>query len=230
MLKVLICAVAFVIPSSAQQTIFNIPSTDVLARGKLYAELDASYKPSSQAAQRKFSSFVPRIVVGIGGRFEVGLNLTGNIQPGKDTTTIVPTIKWKAFENKKKSFALIAGSSFSLPLRKATYRFGTFSYLAGSQTFNKTRVTFGSFVASKNVFAPNAVRGGALVGVEQSLSQKIVLAADWISGRHTNGYLTPGLIYKPHPRVAAYFTYSIGNSNAVKGNHFFLFEIGYSIN
>ena len=63
---------------------------------------------------------------------------------------------------------------------------------------------------------------GALVGVEKSLSQKIVLAADWISGRHTNGYFTPGLIYKPHPRVAAYFAYSIGNSNAVRGNHFFL--------
>ena len=107
----------------------------MLARGKLYAELDASFKPSSQTAQRKFSSIVPRIVVGIGGRIEVGLNLTGNIQPGKDTTTIVPTIKWKALENNKKSFALIAGSNFSLPVRKATYGFGTFSYLAGSRDF-----------------------------------------------------------------------------------------------
>ena len=48
------------------------------------------------------------VVIGIGGRFEAGLNLTGNIQPGRDTTTIVPTIKWKALENNKKSFALIA--------------------------------------------------------------------------------------------------------------------------
>ena len=230
MLRALICAAVFVIPSTAQQTIFNIPSTDVLARGKVYAELDASFKLVSQTAQRKFSSFVPRVVIGIGGRFEAGLNLTGNIQPGRDTTTIVPTIKWKALENNKKSFALIAGSNFYLPLRKATYRFGTFTYLAASETINKTRVTLGGFAASKNVFAPNAVRGGTLAGIEQTLSQKIIVAADWISGRHTNGYFTPGLIYKPHPRVAAYFTYSIGNSNAVKGNHFLLFEIGYSMN
>jgi hypothetical protein len=32
-----------------QQTIFNVPTTDVLEKGKVYAELDASLKPTGQS-------------------------------------------------------------------------------------------------------------------------------------------------------------------------------------
>src|SRR2546421_123756 len=51
----------------AQQTIFNVPTTDVLDRGKVYFELDASFKPNDSEAAGRFSSFVPRVVVGAGG-------------------------------------------------------------------------------------------------------------------------------------------------------------------
>ena len=85
-----------VLNGHAQQTIFNVPSTDVLDRGKVYAELDASLKPGDSALVNKFSSFVPRVVVGAGGRVEFGLNVTGNIQPGSDSTTLVPAIRVEA--------------------------------------------------------------------------------------------------------------------------------------
>ena len=215
---------------SAQQTIFNVPTTDVLDRGKVYAELDASFKFNRQAAAGKFSSFVPRVVLGVGGRVEAGLNLTGNIQPGKDATTIVPTVKWKFFEDKKRNVAFIAGTNFYVPVIARTYNFGTWSYAEVSKTVNKTRVTAGGYVASKNVFAPNAVRGGGQFGFEQTVNDKLTVAADWITGKHSAGYFTPGLIYKPHPRVTAYLSYSIGNANARHGNHFFLFELGYNFN
>ena len=39
----------------AQQTIFNVPSTDVLDKGKVYVELDASLKPTDGALVPKFS-------------------------------------------------------------------------------------------------------------------------------------------------------------------------------
>src|ERR1044072_9018335 len=79
------------IAASAQQTIFNVPTTDVMDPGKVYLELDASFKTNDQAALGKFSSFVPRVVAGAGHDVEVGLNLNGNIQPGADSTTLVPT-------------------------------------------------------------------------------------------------------------------------------------------
>jgi len=77
----------------AQQTVFNVPTTDVLPAEKVYAELDVSLKPNDSQAVSHFSSFVPRLVVGVGHGVEVGVNLTGNIQPGPDTTTIVPAVK-----------------------------------------------------------------------------------------------------------------------------------------
>ena len=212
----------------SQQTIFNVPTTDVLDKGKVYFELDAAFKVNNDDALRKFSSFVPRVVVGAGGNVEVGLNLTGNIQPGTDSTTLVPTVKWKFYQNEKKDFALIAGNNFYIPVRNRSYNFGTYTYVAGSKTINKTRLTAGGYITSKNVFAPNAARGGGQFGIEQTINDRFSLAADWITGRHASGYFTPGVIYKPHAKVTTYLTYSIGNADAAKGNHFFLFEVGYN--
>lgn len=214
----------------AQQTIFNVPTTDVLEHGKVYGEFDVSFKPNDQAALSRFSSFVPRIVVGVGGNVEVGLNVTGNVQPGADSTTLIPTVKWRFNQNKKKDLALIVGTNFYIPVRSRSYNVGTYSYLAVSKTINKTRLTAGGYVATKNVFASNAVRGGGQFGIEQTVNSKFSAAADWITGKHASGYFTPGLIYKPTSKVTTYFSYSIGNDRVRQGNHYFLFELGYNFN
>ena len=214
----------------AQQTIFNVPTTDVLDKGKVYVELDAAFKTNDQEALSKFSSFVPRVVFGVGGNVEVGLNVTGNIQPGSDSTTLVPTVKWKFYQNEKKDFALIAGNNLFIPVRNRAYKFGTYSYVAGSKTINKTRLTAGGFVASKNVFASDAVRTGGQFGIEQAINSKFSVAADWITGRHASGYLTPGVIYNPTSRITTYYSYSLGNTDIRAGNHYFLIEIGYKVN
>lgn len=213
---------------NAQQTVFNVPTADILDKSKVYVEVDASFKTNNQDALRKFSSVVPRVVVGVGGNIEVGLNLTGNINPGADSTTIVPTFKWRFYQNKKKDVSLLAGTNFYVPIRNRSYNFGTYTYLAVAKTINKTRLTAGGFVASKNVFAPQAVRGGGQFAIEQTINDKFTLAADWFTGKHANGYFTPGVIYKPHPKVTAYLSYSVGNADASKGNHYFLFELGYN--
>lgn len=212
----------------AQQTIFNVPSTDVLEKNQLYIELDAAFKTNNQTSQRRFSSFAPRLAAGVGKNIEVGLNITGNINPGIDSTTLVPTVKWKFYENEKKDLALIGGSNVHIPVRNRAYNIGTYSYLATSKTIKKTRLTAGGFVASKNVFASNAVRSGGQFGFEQTLNSKFTLAADWFTGKHANGYFTPGIIYKPTPKLITYWSYSIGNANAKSGNHYFLFEVGYT--
>ncbi|MEO6391212.1 MAG: hypothetical protein ABIP75_05115 [Pyrinomonadaceae bacterium] len=63
--------------AQAQQTIFNVPTTDVLDRGKVYFELDVSFKFPSDPnnSVNRFSSAVPRIVVGAGHKIEIGLNI-----------------------------------------------------------------------------------------------------------------------------------------------------------
>lgn len=222
--------ILFVSEAHTQQTIFNVPTTDVLNHGQVYVELDAAFKPNNQAAVSRFSSFTPRVVVGAGNNVEIGLNITGNIQPGADSTALVPTLKWKFFQNEKRGVSMIAGTNIYLPVRNRAYNVGTWSYVAVSKTVNKTRLTAGGYVATKNVFAPNATRSGGQFGFEQAVNSKVTLAADWITGKHASGYFSPGVIYKPHPKVTTYWSYSIGNLNASQGNHFFLFELGYNFN
>lgn len=215
---------------SGQQTIFNVPTTDVLGHGQVYVEFDALFKPNAQAALGRFSSFVPRVIVGVGGNVEVGLNVTGNVQPGRDSTTLVPTVKWKFYENKKKGVAVAAGTNLFIPIRNRDYNIGSYSYFTVSKTINKTRLTAGGYVASKNVFATNAVRAGGQFGVEQTIDKRVSIAADWVTGKHSGGYFTPGLTYRPTPKITTYWAYSIGNANTRLGNHYFLFEIGYNLN
>lgn len=221
--------IGFAINAAAQQTVFNVPSADVLDKGKVYLELDAAFKTNNQKALRRFSSFVPRAVVGVGRNVEVGLNLLGNINPGTDATTLVPTVKYRFYQNKKKDLTLFAGNNFYILVRNKSYNFGTYTYAAVAKSFKtNTRITAGAFVFSKNVVAPKAARGGGQFAVEQTINSKLTVSADWLTGKHSNGYFTPGIVYKPAAKVTAYFAYSIGNADAKKGNHYFLVELGYN--
>ena len=213
----------------AQQTIFNVPTTDVLDKGKVYAELDASLKPTDGAVVSKFSSFVPRVVVGAGSRIEVGLNITGNIQPGPDSTALVPTVKWKPYQGKDNGWAFVVGDNLFVPVRNRAYHAGNYVYAEISKTFKSgTRLTAGGYDFTENVVA-TANRAGGQFGFEQPL-KKVAFAADWLAGKHAAGYLTPGLVLKVGPKVTGYAGYSIGNQNPSKGNHFFLLEVGYNFN
>jgi hypothetical protein len=214
----------------AQQTIFNVPSTDALDKGKVYWELDASFKPTDSDAVNKFSSFVPRVVVGAGRNVEVGLNITGNIQPGEDSTTLVPVIKWKPYQGKNNGVAVVAGDHVFIPVRNRAYDAGNYVYLELSKTFKGgTRLTVGGYDFTRNVVA-SANRAGGQFGFEQPLNKKVSLAADWFTGKHSAGYFTPGVVLKVGPKVTGYAGYSIGNQNASQGNHFFLLEVGYNFN
>jgi hypothetical protein len=215
----------------AQQTIFNVPSSDILGRGKVYLELDASFKTNDQDALGKFSSFVPRIVVGTGSDIEVGLNVTGNIQPGSDTTTLVPAAKWRVYNGGDNGWAIVVGDNLYIPVRNKSYNVGNYAYAQASKSFKTgTRLTAGGYHFTKNVVASNADRAGGQFGFEQTVNKYININADWYTGRHAAGYFTPGVAFKLHPKVTGYAGYSIGNAGASSGNHFFYTAVGVNLN
>ena len=222
----------YVVQTNAQQTIFNVPSTDILDKGKVYFELDATFKTNNQDAAGRFSSFVPRIVVGTGGNVEVGLNVTGNIQPGSDSTTLSPNVKWRVYNGESNGVAVVVGNNLFIPVRNRGYNVGNYAYAQVSKTFasTKTRITGGGYHFSKNVVAANAQRAGGQFGFEQTVNKYININADWITGKHAAGYFTPGVAFKPHPKVTGYVGYSIGNANARQGNHFFYAAVGINLN
>lgn len=213
----------------AQQTIFNVPSSDVLDKGKGYLELDASFRFNDTRSVNKFSSFVPRGVFGIGGDTEVGVNIAGNINPGVDQTTISPTIKHSLYNGKDNGVQVVVGDNVFIPVRNKSYNLGNYAYAQVSKTFkSNTRITGGGYYFTKNVVA-SAARAGGQFGFEQTVNKYFNVIADYYTGRHAAGYFTPGISFKPHPRVTAYAGYSIGNDNP-RTNNFFLFEIGVNLN
>ncbi len=224
---VLVLLLALPATGHAQQTVFNVPTTDVLDPGKVYFELDISAKP----VEPKFSSFVPRLVVGIGGRVEVGVNITGNVQPGPDSTTIVPAVKGKIYDGKDNGWAIAVGTHLFIPVRNKAYDAGTYAYTTIQKRFKRgTRVGFGGYFFGANVVAPNAHRAGGQFTFEHPVTGRFGLQADWFTGKHANGYFTPGGYFKLTPKLTGYGAYSIGNGGAADGNHFLYFELGYNFN
>ncbi len=116
-----IVCVAGATPARAHQTIFNVASTDALDRGKVYyGELDVTWKP----VEPRLSSFVPRVVVGTGGKVEIGLNVAGNVQPGTDATALSPT-PGMAFKPHSKVTGYIGYSIGNTGVREGNHFFYT---------------------------------------------------------------------------------------------------------
>ena len=217
-----------------QQTIFNVPSSDVLPKAKVYGELDVTWKANDNARNvvQSFSSFVPRVVIGAGGDVEVGLNVTGNFQPGPDTTTLVGAFKWRVYNGKDNGWSLVVGDHLFLPVRNKAYDVGTHVYAQVSKSFNggRTRLTAGGYDFTPGVVAANAHRAGGQFGFEHAVNTRFTVQADWFTGKHANGYFTPGFYFKPDPKVTLYGGYSIGNTGVSKGNHFFYTALGINLN
>lgn len=209
----------------AQETVFNVPSGDILDRGKVYGELDVTYRPSDS-----LKTFTPRVVVGIGHRIEVGLNINGLATPGDIQTTLTPTIKWRAYDGGENGWAFLVGDNLFIPVQNKTYNAGTWTYAELVKSWKtNTRATFGAYYASKNVFAPFH-RGGGQFAMEQTVTKRVTVAADWFTGTSSVGYVTPGAILKLTPRLNWYLSYQLGNSGVRSGNHQVLTELGYNWN
>lgn len=223
---VFVCGLA--LASAAQQTIFNVPSTDILPRGTVYLEYGVSFKPNDQRELKKFTSIVPRVVVGVGRNVEVGVNFLGNLQPGSGSKTIAPTVKWRFYNNEKKGVSAVAGTTVYFPISNRSYNFGSYSFTQVSKTVKSTgtRISAGGYLYSKNVVAEKASRGGGQFGIEQPIGSRFGVMADWITGKHAAGYATPGFYVRPTNRITAYFGYSLGNRGLREGNHFMYASIG----
>lgn len=211
--------------SVAQETVFNVPSGDVLDRGKVYTEFDFTYRPD-----HAFKTYTPRFVVGLGKRLEAGLNINGIASPGPSSSTITPTLKWKVYDGGDNGWAFLIGDNLFLPVQNKIYDAGTWTYAEFVKQFKTgTRLTFGGYYASVNVFDP-AHRGGGQFAVEQGFGKKATLAADWFTGKTGAGYVTPGAYFKLTPKLTWYVAYQIGNAHVSTGNHQFLTEFGWNIN
>lgn len=205
-----------------QETVFEVPSADVLNKGQIYGELDGTFRLSDSSA-----TFTPRVVVGIGANIEVGVNFDGLSSPLGELE-ISPTVKWRAWQDKHSGWCFDVGDDFFAPVYNRTYDAGNYFYASfAKQWKDGTRVGFGAYDFTRNVVA-NANRAGGQFTFEKPINSHLTLAAEWYTGNTSAGYVDPGAIIKLNSKLTLYAGYQIGNAGVSNGNHQFLWELGYN--
>jgi len=208
----------------AQSTIFNIPSTDVVAKKKVYFEFDfISHLESHDNGG--FQTYVPRVVVGVGKGVEVGLNIATTHSAAPTIVYAQPNIKWQVWANEEKGGAVTFGAIAFTPLRNRSDNdtFGLF-YGNMSKKFKGDygpRFTIGGYGLG-GLDIDGVDKGGAMVGYEQPLAKKVSFVADWFSGKNGFGYVTPGFSFALPKNSLLNIGYSIGNFGR-KNNGLFVY-------
>jgi len=209
----------------AQETIFDVPSADILDKGKVYGELDGTIRPVNP-----IETLTPRVVVGIGHQIEIGVNFDGLTTPVTGELDLSPTIKWRLWKLGTTGWSLYVGDDLFFPVRQRTYNAGNYSYAFFAKEWKHgTRIGIGGYDFTKNVVAA-ANRAGGQFTLEQKVSSRITLAAEWYTGNNATGYVNPGAVIKISSKLTGYAAYQIGNAGVTKGNHQFLWELGYNFN
>ena len=208
----------------AQSTIFNIPSTDVVAKKKVYFEFDfISHLESHENGG--FQTYVPRVVVGVGKGVEVGLNVAATSSAAPTVVYAQPNIKWQFYSKEESGTAMTVGAIAYTPLKERSSN-DTFGFFYGNMSKKikgdyGPRFTVGGYGLGGLDIA-GVDKGGAMVGYEQPLSKRASFVADWFSGKNGFGYVTPGLSFALPKNSLLNIGYSIGNYGR-KNNGLFVY-------
>jgi hypothetical protein len=213
------------LPTLGQETVFDIPSPDILDKGKVYGELDGTARPVDPVY-----TFEPRMVVGLGYRIEAGINFIGLSEPYSGQVIIAPTVKWRLWDGGSSGWSFFAGDDIFFPVRNREYNAGNYFYAEFAKIFRRgTRIGFGGYYFTKDVVA-RAQRAGGQFTFEQPINKRLTLAAEWYTGNNAAGYVDPGVVVKLSSKVTLFGCYQIGNAGVSNGNHQFLWEFGYNFN
>jgi len=209
----------------AQSTLFNIPSTDVVAEKKTYLEFDfVSHLEAHKNGG--FQAYIPRVVYGIGKKWEVGVNVAfADALAPDQPVELQPNVKYQFYANEKNGVQAAAGAILYTPIahRAGIDTFGLF-YSTVSKKWkgdHGPRLTGGGYGLAGRANG-SGTEGGAIVGYEQPLHPKVTFVTDWFSGRNRFGYVTPGFSFVVNKKSAFYAGYSIGNFGR-KNNALFLY-------
>lgn len=215
----------------AQQTIFNVPSADVMAPKTVYLENDW-YIRSWNTDSGKSETAYGRGVVGLGKNIEVGINAGPFDLLNTNNPFIYVAAKWRPVlheitgRHKPGAIGFYLGNNVGVGLhdqvkgKTSDLAYGAFSIRLPDL---QTRLGIGPYYATKQFFGKR--RAGTLATMEQPIPgiDNLVMAADWFSG--DGGYFTPGIIYG---RWNFTFYLGYGLANTGRQDDLLTMEIGYT--
>jgi hypothetical protein len=212
----------------AQSTIFNIPTTDVVAKGKVYFEFDYLPQiPKPEGADR-LQIIDPRIVVGPGGNVEVGSNFASFHISGTTNAFFQPNIKWRFASDDNKGLAAAGGGILFAPInhREGVDTFGlvygNFSKKVKTGNYGP-RFTAGPYGIVSGGSGWVGPKAGVILGYEQPVHARASIVADWFSGQNAFGYFTPGVSLTLPANGLLSIGYSLGNDSFSGNDNRFLF-------
>lgn len=179
-----------------QQTIINVPSSEVLPAGNMIIKESNRFSP---LPDKEFVNITPSVIFGVGK----GTEVSAGASTALDGRCVV-----RGDFAAKKVFFIKESSRLTVGAKVSPYFSGgnaidTFAYTHFAHRIRKTKtsLTAGGYVASRQNYLPN--RAGVLLGVEQVIiPNKLRVAADWISGQESYSTFAVGLKYRPTPTIS----------------------------
>lgn len=212
--------------ASAQTTISNTPSTDIIESKDFYVEVNhaghfAKYDVGG------FQAYGLKTIYGIHKNFEIGANFCFTKNNGTSPVEIVPNFKWKVYKNEKNTVAVSGGAMLFVPIRdEKGSQPSAFVYTNISKGFNfanSFRLTTG-FYTVVNAKSESGNKNGVMLGYEQNIAKGVSFFADWTSGKNRFGYAAAGLSIPVMKKGVIYTGYNFGNVG--RGNNSFSISYG----
>lgn len=199
----------------AQQTIFNVPSADVLEKGQVFLQHESQFSGD-------FGLFTDYASLGVGKYTELDLTLFGvgtrkvrNEILGVGFKTALPI-------HKKSETKLTFGNIIPVSLRGDGVGGYAYSHLSTVLPKLRTRLTSGLLVGTTTLFGRDFVC--YIAGLEQPITKRLSIIMDYHSGKHANGFLIPGFSYDLGKDIFLWAGYQIPNNRA-NGDNGFVIEL-----
>lgn len=201
--------------SSAQQTIFNVPSADITDKGKIFLQHESQFS-------NKFGLFTNYSAIGIRKNTELNLTLFGVGTNNVNNEVLGIGFKTTLPIHKKNETKITFGNLIPISLRGKGVGGYTYSHLSTRIPKLKTRLTSGIFIGTTTLFDRDFIC--YIGGLEQPITKKLSLIMDYYSGKHSSGFFIPGFSYVLNPDLTIYSGYQIRN-NKNNGKNGFVIEL-----
>ncbi len=199
----------------AQQTLFNVPSVDVLEKGQIFLQHESQFSGD-------FGLFTDYASLGVGKYTELDLTLFGVGTENIRNEVLGVGFKTALPIHKESETKFTFGNIIPVSLRGNGAGGYAYSHLSTRLPKLKTRLTSGILVGTTTLFGRDVVC--YIAGVEQPITKRFGLVMDWHSGKHANGFLIPGFYYSFGQNITLWAGYQIPNNRA-NGDNGFVIEL-----
>lgn len=169
----------------------SVPSTDVTRPGTLMLAHESQL--NTWTYDHPYWNSFTFATYGVGRNIELAVTLYGVGRPASGNVAVAAGYKHRVPLATSSPWEPAFAFGQMIPVSLSGTGLGFWSFAAGSVRLPlaRTRFTLGPSYGSKQIFGRTAL--SAIAGVEQPITSKVSLIADWFSGSHDLGALVPAV-------------------------------------